>query len=351
MDANVRATSTGRWLAAVAMLLLLTQMTPAAEHTGQFLGAKETEYPDWFKDSFLEIGEDVQEASEAGRRVMLFFHQDGCPYCNLLVERNLAHKDIEKRMRDHFDVIAINLWGDREVATLEGKTFTEKSFAAALDVQFTPTLIFLDEQGRAILRIDGYYPPRNFRVALDYVAGRKEKQASYRDYYASALPEPPSGALNVEAFFSTPPYVLNRDATATSPPLAVFFEQSQCPNCDTLHEETLADPPTRALIEQFESVQLDMWSDTVLITPDNTRTTAKAWARQLGITYAPTIVFFNRQGKEIIRSDSYFKIFHTQSLMDYVLSEAYRDEPSFQRYISARAEAIREKGIDVDITR
>ncbi|MEE8286242.1 MAG: hypothetical protein V3R72_06060, partial [Gammaproteobacteria bacterium] len=61
--------------------------------------------------------------------------------------------------------------------------------------------------------------------------------------------------------------------------------------------------------------------------------------------------YFNRQGEEIIRSDSYFRIFHTQSVMDYVLSEAYRDEPSFQRYISARGEAIREKGIDVDIWR
>ncbi len=37
--------------------------------------------------------------------------------------------------------------------------------------------------------------------------------------------------------------------------------------------------------------------------------------------------------------------------MDDVLSEAYRDEPSFQRYISARAAAIREKGIDVDLWR
>ena len=351
MGANVRATSAGRWLTAVAMVLLLTQTSLAAEQKGQFFGAKETEYPDWFKDSFLEIGEDVQEASDAGRRVMLFFHQDGCPYCNLLVERNLAQKDLEKRMRENFDVIALNLWGDREVATVEGKSFTEKEFAAALGVQYTPTLIFLNEQGRSVLRIDGYYPPQNFRVALDYVAGHEEKQVSYRDYYASVVPEPPSGTLNGEDFFSTPPYVLSRNATTRSPPLAVFFEQGQCPNCDTLHKETLADPPTRALIDQFESVQLDMWSDTPLITPDNTRTTAKAWARQLGITYAPTIVFFNGQGKEVIRADSYFKVFHTQSLMDYVLSEAYRDEPNFQRYISARADAIRDKGIDVDLLR
>ena len=355
MDLNLQTTKAARWLISLAMAsglaLSLGQPGLAAERQGAFLGAKETVYPDWFKESFLELEEDVQEAGEAGRRVMLFFHQAGCPYCNLLVERNLAQKDIEKTMRKHFDVIALNLWGDREVATVDGEIFTEKSFAAALGVQYTPTLFFLDEQGRLVLRIDGYYPPRNFRVALDYVAGRKEQQSSYRDYYAATVPKPANSELNGESFFSSPPFVLSRDATSRSLPLAVFFEQGQCPNCDTLHQKTLTDPPTRVLIEQFESVQLDMWSDTPVITPANKRTTAAGWARELDITYAPTIVYFNRQGEEIIRSDSYFRIFHTQSVMDYVLSEAYRDEPSFQRYISARADTIREKGIDVDIWR
>ncbi len=353
MDVNLQISGAGRWLIsmALAIALLPIQAGFAAEKRGEFSGAKETVYPDWFKESFLELEEDVQEAGEAGRRVMLFFHQAGCPYCNLLVERNLAQKDIEKTMREHFDVIALNMWGDRDVATVDGQTFTEKSFAAALGVQYTPTLIFLNEQGRVVLRIDGYYPPQNFRVALDYVAGRKEKQSSYRDYYASSVHKPASSELNGESFFSNPPYVLTRDATTQSLPLAVFFEQGQCPNCDTLHHKALADPPTRALIEQFESVQLDMWADTPVITPANKRTTARDWASELDITYAPTIVYFNRQGEEIIRSDSYFRIFHTQSVMDYVLSEAYRDEPSFQRYLSARAGAIREKGIDVDLWR
>ena len=351
MDPNIQANRAGRWLISLAVVLLLVQTGFAAEKKGEFFGAMETEYPDWFKESFLELEEDVQEAGEAGRRVMLFFHQAGCPYCNLLVERNLAQKDIEKTMRKHFDVIALNLWGDRDVATVDGQTFTEKSFAAALRVQYTPTLIFLNEQGRAVLRIDGYYPPQNFRVALNYVAERKEKQSSFREYYASAMPKTASSELNGESFFSSSPYVLTRDATMQSLPLAVFFEQGECPNCDTLHRKALADPSTRALIEQFESVQLDMWADTPVITPANKRTTARDWARELDITYAPTIVYFNRQGEEIIRSDSYFRIFHTQSVMDYVLSEAYRDEPSFQRYISARADAIREKGIDVDLWR
>jgi hypothetical protein len=90
MDPNIQANRAGRWLISLAVVLLLVQTGFAAEKKGEFFGAMETEYPDWFKESFLELEEDVQEAGEAGRRVMLFFHQAGCPYCNLLVERNLS---------------------------------------------------------------------------------------------------------------------------------------------------------------------------------------------------------------------------------------------------------------------
>ena len=93
-----------RILAAVIILsgLPLTatpQTTGHAEPVGKFLGAKPTEYPAWFKDSFLDLEEDVQEARDSGKRVMLFFHQHGCPYCNVMVERNLAQKDIEEKVR------------------------------------------------------------------------------------------------------------------------------------------------------------------------------------------------------------------------------------------------------------
>ena len=53
----------------------------------------------------------------------------------------------------------------------------------------------------------------------------------------------------------------------------------------------------------------------------------------------------------MIRSEAFFKVFHTQSIFDYVLTGAYKREPSFQRYISERADQKRETGQDVDIWR
>jgi thioredoxin-related protein len=56
----------------------------------------------------------------------------------------------------------------------------EKRFAALLKVQFTPTLVFFDEQAQVAHRINGYLPPEKFLAALEQALGRKEKSETSR---------------------------------------------------------------------------------------------------------------------------------------------------------------------------
>jgi thioredoxin-related protein len=347
---HAKASEACSTLAAATLLLAAGQAAsePGGRGTGEFLGGVETTYPAWFKSSFLEFADDVADAAEQGKRVIIFFHQDGCPYCNALVERNLSQKHIEEKIRANFDVVALNLRGDREVVSVAGESFTEKSFARALNVQFTPTLLFLDEQGRKVLRLNGYVPPPEFEAALDYVAERKEDEIDYREYLSRRVSGRQGGELNQAAFFAESPYDLAA-AGRRGKPLAVFFEQRHCPNCDTLHADVLGEPETGALLESFYAVQLDMWSDEPLVTPSGARMSAREWAGALDVRYAPTIIVFTPEGEEIIRGEAYLKRFHTQTLLDYAASGAYREEADFQRFLTERADDIRARGEDVNI--
>ena len=337
------------WLLLYTLLIVSGAGMASEKKRGAYHGAMATEYPAWFKDSFLNLREDIAEASTHRKRVMLLFTQDNCPYCNALVERNLSQQDIEKRLREHFDVIAVNIWGDREVIGLDGVRHTEKSYAASQKVQFTPTLLFFDEAGQTILRLNGYLPPERFKTAIEYVAQGKEKTIAYRDYLAANLPPPSGGALIREDFFKPAPYRLNSRTGVGPRPLAVFFEQKDCPGCAELHQKVLSDPDTRAVLRKLDAIQLDMWSKTPVITPQGKPLTAREWARALDVKYAPTIVLIDEQGREIIRSEAFFKTFHTQGIFAYAAEGAYKTEPNFQRYLSARAEKLREEGKDVDI--
>jgi thioredoxin-related protein len=306
------------------------------------------EFPTWFKNTFMDIKEDVIEAKEADKRVLLFFYQDGCPYCKKLIEFNFTQRDIVTKAQDTLDVVAVNMWGDREVTWVDGSVMTEKEFAKKMRVMFTPTMLFLDESGDVALRVNGYYHPTKFKAALNYVANHREKKERFAAYYNRTSPPPAKGELNQESFIN-PSTNLSGSAGSSSGYKLVLFEQKQCPNCDELHQDIFKRKESLEQLQRFDVYQLDMWSQDKITTPAGEQVTPREWAKELDIKFAPSLVFFNKQGKEVFRAEAYLKSFHVQSVMDYVASGAYRKQPEFQRYIDERAEHLREQGMTINL--
>jgi len=305
------------------------------------------EKPDWFVNSFLDIREDVREAAAGGRRVLLYFYQDGCPYCNKLLETNFALKETETKTRKHFAVLAINMWGDREVTGFDGQSTTEKEFAKSLRVMFTPTLLFLDETGSVVLRVNGYYPPHKFISALDYAAKNDGIDPDFRTWVAATAPAPASGVLHREPQWLSPDADLARRTSGR--PLLVMFEQKDCAPCDELHMDILQRPESREQLARFDVVLLDMWSREPVHRPGGTTGSVSEWARKLKIQYAPSLVFFDAGGREVFRTEAWLRSFHIQSAMDYVASGSYREQPDFQRFLGTRADALEARGVHIDL--
>lgn len=292
-------------------------------------------YPDWFKKSFLFLPDDLEEAIDAGKRgIAVYFGQRRCPYCQKLLEVNFRATDIMEYTRAHFDIIPIDIWSVEELTDVQGQVLTQREFAVREGTNFTPSLLFYDGDGRLALRLRGYYPPYQFRAALEYVADGHYQRESFKDYLELADPsmtfEP--GDLIEEDFFSPPPYQLDRSHFSGQTPLVVFFEQGNCHACDVLHSQPLREPAIRNLLRRFENVQLDIWADTPVVTPDGRRTTAKEWAHELGLFYTPSILFFDEHGREILRVDSVVRFFRLRNVLNYVTTRGYLSEPDFQSW-------------------
>lgn len=281
---------------------------------GVLLHAQAQEAPPWFAPSFLDIREDVAEARKEGKRLMVYFHQDGCPYCKRLVEVNFRDPRIVEKMRRHFMAIDINIFGDREVTWTDGRRMPEKQFAALLKVQFTPTLVFFDEKGEVAHRINGYVPPDRFLDALD-VALRSDSRSGES-----------SGA----------PVDLRRPAGAK--PLAVMLVTPACDSCDEM-QRNFARPEVRRQLERLELVQLGNPAEVL----------TAAGRRTLRSAYVPALVFLEPGGREVFRTEAYLRPFHLAASLEYVASGAYAGEASFQRFLHAKTERMRSRGERVDL--
>jgi thioredoxin-related protein len=309
--------------------------------------------PPWFTDSFLDFQEELADAAKVGKRVLVYFGQDGCPYCRELMQTNFSQRAIVEKTRANFVAIALNLWGDRELTWLDGTKTTEKALAKALKVQFTPTLLFLDPaSGQIVGRLNGYQPPERFSAALDHVIARGEKRQPLADYIAANVKETARADLNEQPFFLPPPFDLRRKSG--SRPLAVLFETRHCAPCDEMHQQGFRRPEVQAQLKRLDVARFALHDRRELTAPDGRRLSADAWARELGVGFTPTLVFFDaagpaNAGREVFRLDGYTRPFHLASALEYVAERAWQRQPEFQRFVRDRAERLRDHGQAVEL--
>ena len=308
------------------------------------------EIPAWFTPSFLDLPDELMAARQEGKRLMLYFGQDGCPYCRRLMEVNFSQRPIADKTRTHFRAIALDIWGDLEVTWTDGRRTSEKQLARQLKVQFTPTLLFLDEDGRVDTRLNGYWPPHRFEAALDYaITAPARRNGTLAEYLERHAGEAAREQLNDEPFLMKPPFDLRRRVGGK--PLAVMFETRSCRACDEMHAEGFQRAELRALIPRFDIARFALNDAGELTTPGGRAIDAASWARELKIEYTPTVVFFDDGNREVFRFEGYLRPFHLTGAFDYVASGAYRTQPEFQRFLQAKAERLREQGQPVDLWR
>jgi thioredoxin-related protein len=328
-------------------LILLLAFAAAADAVAQVPSPYAIDIPRWFATTFLDFREDIDDAARDGKRLLVYFGQDGCPYCTRLMTVNFSQRAIVEKTRRHFVATALNIWGDREVRWTDGRTMGEKELARMLGVQFTPTILIFDESGKVIVRMDGYYPANRFEAVLDYAAMRLERTQTLGEYLRAHAKEPASRKLHDEPFLLRAPYDLRRNSGGK--PLAVLFETVDCAACDELHREAFRRDTVMAQVRRFDVARFSLGAVTPLTAPDGRATTAGEWARALDVAYTPTVVFFDTSGAEVFRIGAYLRPFHFATAFAYVADRGYEQEPSFQRYLQARAERMRARGERVEL--
>lgn len=151
----------------------------------------------WFEDSFLDLAEELEIAAGDGKQLVLIYEQAGCPYCKELHKVNLAKPEIAKFLQDHFRVVQIDIRGSREVTDFAGKAMTEKDFAQAAQIHFTPTLSFFPKQASKAIgkvgrdaeafRLTGYWKPFHFETVLRFVHDGSYKDENLQSYLRARI--------------------------------------------------------------------------------------------------------------------------------------------------------------------
>ena len=329
----------------LALLLGPLTAAPAADEQppGKIVGGVLHPPPAWFKESFLEIADDVDEASEAGKHVLLFFELNGCPYCDRMLEESFEAEPLTSYIQQHFDVIAVNIQGDRDIAFNEEISVTEKELGEILKVYSTPALVFLDADNKTIVRVNGYRAPPRFQQVLEFVATGSYRSTSLAEYMQAKLER------NVYQLRDNPLFTDTNDLSAIEGPLMLVFEDGSCYDCDEFHDGILADPRVQAEIEPYTVVRLDADSEAPVIDVNGNETTPAAMVAEYEMIYRPGVLVFD-EGQLLRRHDSLTFPHHFKESLRFVAGGHYR-KVDYRTYSQQRTEELLEAGETIDLGR
>jgi thioredoxin-related protein len=130
-----------RWFAAFILGAVLAAPVVAAE-----MGDDGLHKAAWMRDTFKDLGEDLEEANAEGKRLLLIFEQRGCIYCAKMHKEVFPDPAVEAAIEENYFVVQLNLHGDIEVVDFDGEALSEKDMARKWGILFTPTLMFMPEE-------------------------------------------------------------------------------------------------------------------------------------------------------------------------------------------------------------
>jgi len=325
------------------LLTLLLTNTPLLAKSGKVTGGQVYSIPDWFKLSLLDINEDFQEASKSEKHIMLFMHLKACPYCSRMLDENFRKGDNKKYMQKHFDVIAINIRGDKEITWTDKKSYSETELAKKIGVVATPTIVFLNTKGKKILQLNGYRKPLAFRYALEYVQSRQYAKSSLTEYLKLRQNKPVYKFLE-HAYLKKMP-----DLTGYKKPLAILFEDKDCVGCQEFHKKVLGHKAVLPELEKFLFVRLDSYSPDLVTNLTGKKIKPARWAKQLGLNYRPGMALYNN-GKLVSVVNGRLYHFHFKETLRYVSGRYFEKYDSFSQYLQARQKELLSQGIDIDLS-
>lgn len=154
--------------------------------TNNFAVQNSEAYPSWFKLSVLDLRDDLMDVRAANKKyLIMFMSQQGCGFCSLHLDKNWGDPALRAYTQKHFEVLALDVRGSRELIDFYGKHLTERQYAHEHGLEFTPTIVFVDVDGHEVFRLPGLRSKRHFKAALEYVVDEHYKKVKFRQYRAS----------------------------------------------------------------------------------------------------------------------------------------------------------------------
>jgi len=131
--------------------------------------------------NWLTLEEAQVQTDNDGKPLFVFVEAEWCGTCKQMMNTVFPDPEISTLLTENYHPVLIDLDSQNKVH-FNGKEMTERNFARTMQVQQTPTMIFIDNNGEVLGRQPGFMNRDELKILLLYVVSDQFGEVPFSEF-------------------------------------------------------------------------------------------------------------------------------------------------------------------------
>lgn len=113
--------------------------------------------------SFVSYDEGLRQARQQGKPIFLYFGRYGCAWCDKTNKESFAKEDVRQAYSAHYVLVYVDSESGQRLKLPSGERISGMELGARYRVFATPVFMFMEPDGKEIVKIPGFKTADDFR--------------------------------------------------------------------------------------------------------------------------------------------------------------------------------------------
>lgn len=120
---------------------------------------------------FLRYDEALKTAQQQNKKIFVYYGRYGCGFCDKTNKKSFSDPALKKLYTEHYILAYVDAESGKRLLLPNGERITEMELGARLKARVTPVFIYMDAEGKSLLRIPGFQTTEDFTKYDQYIHG------------------------------------------------------------------------------------------------------------------------------------------------------------------------------------
>lgn len=118
---------------------------------------------------FLQYDVALKSAQQQNKKIFVYYGRYGCGFCDKTNKKSFSDPALKKLYTAHYILAYVDAESGKRMVLPNGERITEMELGARLKAKVTPVFIYMDAEGKPLLKVPGFQTVQDFIKYDQYI--------------------------------------------------------------------------------------------------------------------------------------------------------------------------------------